>query len=118
LHDGVVATSIVVSTVDNASLLRMEFEAAFLQPLSDTRRESLSFGLRSAMHHSIVCVSSPRIARKRPCHPVIEHVVQKEIRKHRTYDSALRSASCPFDQRSICVLERRLEPSLDVQNQP
>jgi len=51
-------------------------------------------------------------------HPSIKSIVQEQICQQRADDSALRRALLTREQLAIVLLHRRLQPALDVENNP
>jgi len=79
-----------------------------------TRLEVAHLGFASTVHPTIISVAGKRIVRKVPLHPLVKHIVQKEIRHYGTDNATLMGTIDPFYEPSICLLKRRLQPSFEV----
>jgi hypothetical protein len=66
----------------------------------------------------IIGVALERDVRMIPSHPVIERIVEKEIRKHGTNDRPLRRSFLAANQRPIRHQDGRFQPPLHVQQHP
>src|SRR5208283_566071 len=81
------ATSVLA--IDNMRLVGVDCEAARRESIGERRQDGLRLRFRFAVYQPIIGVPTPRHARKRPCHPGVERVMQKEIGQEGTDDAAL-----------------------------
>src|SRR5262245_8011388 len=77
----VLAFPIAVLTVHDLGLLRMKFQTAFGQPRSDLLQQLLCLSLALGVDDRIVRIPLELDARMMPTHPVVEGVMQKEVRQ-------------------------------------
>src|SRR5208283_1099365 len=103
------ATSVLA--IDNMRLVRVDREAARRESIGKRRQNGMRLRFRFAVYQPIIGVPTPRHAWKRPCHPGVERVMQKEIGQEGTDDAALRRSLGAFRQGSIAELKRRCQPT-------
>src|SRR5208337_1329545 len=110
------ATSVLA--IDNMRLVWVDREAARRESIGKRRQDGMRLRFRFAVYQPVVGVPTPRQARKRPHHPGIERVMQKEIGQEGTDDAALWSSLGAFHQGSIAELKRRCQPASDIEPHP
>src|SRR5882757_1093993 len=71
---GILFPAVTVLAIDDAGLLRMQFQFAVLQPLLNGRQQLLCLSLASAMRHRVIRVTGERIGGMLPLHPFIEGI--------------------------------------------
>ena len=96
----------------------MKRQTALLKPTPHRVQDPADFLLTRAVDDGIVRVAFERDPRIRPLHPVVEHVMQEEIRQHRTDDPAVRRAFRPRLPRAVRPLHRGTQPPGNVQADP
>src|SRR5229473_3976804 len=87
--------------VDNPGLHRMKLQTALRKASPNSIQHRPSFLLRPTMDDGIVRIALEVDVRKRPPHPRIKRVVQKEIGEQRTDHAPLRRAARPLFQGAI-----------------
>ncbi len=112
------APSVIILAVNDARLIRVEFETTLPHPSFQMVKNAFGLFFCSGLDYSIICVSGPWVPRKSPLHPLVERVMKKKICQNRADNASLRSSCPPFDDRSIFCLEWCRKPSLDVQQNP
>lgn len=110
--------SVIIFTVHNPCLLLVQFQTKTSESLFQPPLQILCLLLGDTVRYPIICVSCPRNRRKFLYHEIIKHIVQKQICQYRAYHAALRRSRFPFYDCPIFHLERRRQPSLDVQEYP
>src|SRR3954449_11701941 len=75
----VLTLPVAVLTVDDLGLLRVKFQTAFRQTLSDRLQQLLSSSLALGVDDHIIRITLELDVRIAPSHPGIERVVQKEV---------------------------------------
>ena len=91
---------------------------AFREPSRKLCFYGCGFSFCSTMYQPIIRIPAPWEVWVLSCHPCIKRVVQEQIRKYRTDNTALRSAFGSLDPRAILNFHRRCQPSFDVQQTP
>src|SRR4030042_675768 len=86
----------IILAVDNACLLPMKFQSTFSKPLLNRRPKTYSLGFTSTVANPIIGITLKRDLRIMPLHPLIERIMQKEIRNQRTYHYSFRSPLHPM----------------------
>jgi hypothetical protein len=81
-------------------------------------RGHLSLLLAPAVYQSVVCIPTPREVRVCPCHPQVERIVQEQVGKQRTGDTALRGAFGPFHESPVQTFHGGAKPSPNIQSDP
>jgi len=71
--------------VDNPGLVGMQPQPDLAQPDGDPPTHIPNLLLAEAMDHNVIAVPFERDARELPGHPLIERIVQEEIRQQRAY---------------------------------
>lgn len=79
----------------------MKLQTALLEPAPDGLQHLAGLILALAVDDGIVRVPLELDVRENPSHPMVEHVVQKQVGQQRTYDSTLRRALRPLLQRAV-----------------
>ena len=62
----------------------MKFQSTFSKPLLNRRPKTFRLGFTSTVANPIIRITLERDLRKLPLHPLIERIMQKEIRKEGT----------------------------------
>jgi hypothetical protein len=68
--------------------------------------------------NNVICVALERTTRMLPNHPHIERVVHEKVSQQRRDWGTLRSPFLPGNECSVHHLDRRLQPPLDVEQNP
>jgi len=113
-----VPLSSAILAVDNPGLFRVECQLAFLKPLPNALCHLCGLVLRDAMNNNIVAVPLKGNARIIPAHPLIKGIMQEEIGKQWTDNSALGYTLLPFHQSTAFHLYRGFEPPFNVKHDP
>ena len=71
----------------------MKFQSTFSKPLLNRRPKTFSLGFTLTMANPIIRITLERDLRKIPLHPLVERIMEKEIRKEGADHSSL---GCPF----------------------
>ena len=100
----VVLSPPIILAVDNSRLLPMKFQPAFSKPLLNRRPKTFSLGFTLTMANPIISITLERDLRILSLHPLIERIMQKEIRKEGTDDSPLGCPFLPMNQATIFQL--------------
>src|SRR5262249_26091511 len=103
---------------DDLCLLRMKRQPAFGEPSLKQCPQIPRLFLTATMADDIIGIALEGDNRAVPAHPLVERIMQKEIRQEGADDPALRRPSFPCDDASILHLLGRLQPPLDVQKHP
>jgi hypothetical protein len=115
---GVTSSSIFILAVDYLRLLWMQFQLTLRKSPFNLCSQPLGLCFTSAMTNHIVSKSLEWYLRIISPHPHIERVVQKEIGQQGADDSSLRCPFLPAAKGTIWHLNRRFQPSPDVENHP
>src|SRR4030042_991228 len=108
----------IILAVDNSRLLPMKFQSTFSKPPLNRRPKTFGLGFTLTMANPIIRIPLERDLRILSLHPLIERIMQKEIRKEGTDDSSLRNPFLSMNQATILQLHRCFQPSLNVQKHP
>src|SRR5579864_7269564 len=100
-HMFVVSGAVVILAVDDAGLLRMEFQTARLQPSPYRVQDLPSLRFTVAVNEAVVGISLKLHVRIVPPKPVIQRMMEEHVRNDGTEDPALRCPSSPLPERSI-----------------
>jgi hypothetical protein len=88
-------------TTNNPGFLRMKLKLAFLKTPFQAFLKVARLGFASTVHHTVIRVAGKWIVRKVPLHPLVKHIVQKEVREYGTDNATLRGTVDPFYEPSI-----------------
>ena len=111
---GILPRPVVILTVDDVRLLRMDVQPALRQTTFDVRQDLLRLRLRPTVRDDIVRVPLERNVRVRRPHPVVEREVQEDIGQERARYSLNAKGNFQFDRvitgwRDRPVLDWRLK---------
>jgi hypothetical protein len=112
------ASPVIVPTVHNTRFILMKLQSTFPKTPVQLLQQFFSLSSCPAMGHSIICVSRSWILRSIPLHPQIKHIMKEQVRQQRTDHASLRRSRIASYHLSIFRLKRRLEPPLNIKNQP
>jgi hypothetical protein len=76
----------------------MKFQSTFSKPLLNRRPKTFRLGFTSTVANPIIRITLKRDLRKIPLHPLVERIMQKEIRKEGTDDSSHTIDNFEFEQ--------------------
>ena len=110
--------SIVVFAVDDFRLGRVQLQTAFRESLLQDVEQPACLPLRLAVRNDVIGVAGKRNIRIAPLHPSIEYVMQEQIGQQRANHSALRRTPITLFQRTVWILDGRLEPTLNIEQHP
>ncbi len=102
----------------NLGFLWMQLKLIHLQAFVECRLKPLGFRLRVAVHHRVIRITSKWKMWKGPYHPLVQRIVQEQIRQYSTDTSALWSPTISGDLDPIGLLKGCFEPTLNVQAHP
>jgi hypothetical protein len=97
----VVSGAVVILAVDDAGLLRVEFQSARREPIPYRFQDLPSLRFTVAVNEGVVSISLELHFRIMPPKPVIQRMVEEHVRNDGTNDPALRCPSSPLPERSI-----------------
>src|SRR6516165_152045 len=116
--DRMVSPPVRILAVDELCLLRMQSQPAGHDAGLQGAPQYLRLFGASAVADDIVRVPLEPDVGKAPSHPLVEDVVQKQIREAGTYHPTLRSSRRARHDATVLQLCRRLQPALDVEKHP
>jgi hypothetical protein len=73
------APSVISLTGNDPRLLWRQSKATRLETLTERRQEVLGLGLRATVHHSVIRIAGPWLARKGPDPPFVKHILEEEV---------------------------------------
>ncbi|BDV36192.1 hypothetical protein SS37A_37220 (plasmid) [Methylocystis iwaonis] len=113
-----ILSAIDILAVHDTRLALMLFDSAFPKVFIDPLQDELRLRSALAMNNRIVGVSAKPNAPQMAIHPLVEGIVQEQVRQQRRNDSALRSAFVSRSDIAIRGLHRRFQPAFHVQQDP
>lgn len=75
----VITSPVVILAVDNAGLIRVDFQSTLCQPFLQVVVEFLCILQAAAVRYSIVGIASKRFTGMVPDHPRVKRIVEKQI---------------------------------------
>src|SRR6059058_3919359 len=96
----------------------MKFQSACLQSRGNRIPNLLGLHLFPTMHDGIIGIPFERRLRIMLRHPSIKGIVQEKISQQGANDTTLWGALVTWDQLAVFLLHRRLQPALNVENNP
>src|SRR5262249_4570503 len=113
-----VAAPVHILAVDDLRLLRMQHQLAGREAVRNRTPECPRLLGALAMTDNIVRVPCEWDVRKRSLHPRVDRIVEKQVRQARADDPSLRRSRRARRDAAVLHLYRRLQPSLDVEQEP
>lgn len=115
---GMLSWSIIIFAVDNLCLIRVHFQFARFEPLYDLSQDEMRLVLCAAMGHDIIGVAFEGDGWILLGHPRIECMMQEYVGQQRADYPSLGRPSIPRYHGPIFAPNRRLQPALNVEQNP
>src|SRR6266513_2869684 len=96
----------------------MHRQSTFRQSRCDRLHHFFRLLLSMAVNHRVIGIAGEPALWMSTLHPDIESVVHEQVHQNRAYHSALWRTAFPRQLLSLGSLERRSQPSFDVQQYP
>lgn len=104
----------IILAVDNLGFLRMQLQTARTETLTDHPQQQFGLRLALAVNQAVIRVSAPLHMAVVELQPLIERIMQKEIRQYWANDTALWRTPIPLNTLSIRQLHRRHQPPRNI----